>query len=300
MNFLTNDTLAELDSPSRHFRTTVANCQSPTKLRAKQLFLSNPFLAKRQSLDFDDNPYFTEPATHQFFIRPIPLSKNYTIENNEPETCENNQRVDEMSPISEKEDPDPKALKLKKTKSSTEVIVKTEILESNAEYKEREFISDADNGKKDFEIISSTKIEPVNDTVSIIIEIIDNGQDEGKTEKLIKERKNEKQLDRIEKKKRIASFYHDRNQLRSRISKVIAFWKGDNNFIPSVFRLVSLKQENPKILIEFQDFSLKGLSHIGEGFNDQLSESKLSKRINMIGQQYFDTDVYSVEYTETL
>lgn len=50
-------------------------------------------------------------------------------------------------------------------------------------------------------------------------------------------------------------------QMRSKISKVHSFWNGKSSFIPHVFRVIDFKRDRKGKLLEYLDYSLKGLSH---------------------------------------
>lgn len=291
MNYFSKESLAELDNPSRLFRETITDCMSPTKLKSKEQIKPFSFLNKREMMEIDDFPHFQELHKDAFFIQPIAVTVGDNQKKPELETYDTSKKIDEISPISVKAEPHVEIHKFKRTRSSPESVVKKDYTSTVHRNPETCFLSDEEMTRKITSPAINPKIEPFNKSKSLGNETLNITVPEIKTSKHVFQSRAEPDSPSLMKKKKPISFYNDRNQLKSRINKVNSFWKGTNNFIPSVFRLVNLQQGTKNILIEYQDFSLKGLCHMGHESNDYLYESKLSKQLDQIGEQYFYEDV---------
>jgi len=293
MNFFAKDTLAELDSSSRLFRAEAPDCMSPTKLRAKELFLSNPFLAKRESLDLDDFAQLLDNQPHTFLLRPLAVAKHASAADEGAETKANSQRVDDASPQSARQMQERADAKLKRTKLVESVQAKSQIIEPNLPVAvHKDFLSDVELAARGSDVEDHYTCEEPLKAESAPLPTEQFIVVSPTTDKIgQKSRKADAQpTDKLIKRKKTAPLYSERNQLRSRVAKVSAFWRGEHSFIPSVFRLVSLQTGARRCVIEFQDFSLKGLSHMADMCSDEMSESKLSRQIDNMGQVYFHED----------
>lgn len=287
-----NDMLAELETPTRIFRTNIEKCVSPIKQRSQDPFLQNLFLSKREVLDFDDLPLFPTSIKNAFSSEEIPVSQPYIEKTVVTETRESSKQVDGPSPLQLKDNATPLPIKFKPTTILTDKGRPSEIL-SPAKITEHNFLSEDEDLKK----IATTIISPKNHSLNIsrngVNDLPDMDNSANKYQKCIQQRKTIGIIDKGLKRKKSIMYTSERNQLKTRAMRVAAFWKGENSFIPSVFRVICLQREPLKMLIEFQDFSLKGLCHINENFDDEIYETKLSNHLDRLG----DENLYKVYET---
>lgn len=287
MNFFTKDSLDELENPRSMFRNDATDCPSPTKLKAKELFFTNSFLAKRESMDMEEPPELLSSINDKFAIETLPIAKDTNEKAEVTETHDASQKIDEISPLTIKDEPQINAPKFAKTNYSSEKYAQIYHFEPVPRLPDNNFLSeDEERHKKTNQKEQKVKIIEKN-SKNIDVKSEDKRSNEGQYHKLLKQRKSENlQLNRQGNKKKNTSQQLERNQLKSRINKVNTFWKGANYFIPNVFRLVNLKHGATKVLMEYQDFSMKGLCHINNALNEDESASKLSNKIDLIGKEY--------------
>lgn len=299
MNFISKDTLDELENPSRLFREQSTLSHIPSKLKAKDIMSHNTFQFKRESMGFDDLPNISDPFIDGFFSEPVPIIHN----DDDPklldiETQDSNQKIAELTSLEVQQALNLSMLKYKRTKYSS-------VISEDSEIKESELNSDNKDSrieiKKPQEInIISTDHNHTSPKDSHII-CIENTKRRPIIEKPYRKSfktDREFQKQQLQTKRRIILQQNERNLLKSRIAKVAKFWKGENTYIPSVFKVICLIKETEIFLVEFQDFSLKGLSHMIEDVNDELLESKLSRKLDLIGEKNFSEDISVIDATD--
>ena len=287
MNF-SNDYLAELETPTRIFRTNIEKCVSPTKPRSKDLFLNDLFLAKREILELDDYPNIPFSIKNEFFSEEIVQPEAKVTKIVEAETREVSQQVDGPSPLTVKGNPTPLPDKFKSEELLTETVKQPDIKKS-PKILNKDFLSDDEQLKKEIKAIASPKLQPhITSTKNIDLPDIDNINNKYQT--YVQQRKSTGIIDKGIKRKKTSMCNTERNQIKTRALRVSTFWKGENSFIPSVFKVIKLENDSQKVLIEFQDFSLKGLCHMEDNYNDAGNESKLSSQLDRLG----DKNLYDV------
>lgn len=283
-----DNTLAELDSPSRIFRTDMKECSSPLKLKVKEFFATSLFLNKRESMQMDDFFTFNEAINEEFFLEPLVLPVNKEDYDETTITRSSDQHINETSTIESKVKKGLKIQNMKNNKSTNEPSANFEVKVLEVRKPEANLLLKNNN----IEELPKTLQSPVNNSVSKFkstpIKVLNTPVPKNKCLKNIQQQ-NDSSVRSAAKKKSIA-LYNERNQLKSRIIKVSTFWKGFNNFIPSVFRLISFQNNPAKQIIEYQDFSLKGLSHDADESNILDIESKFCKEIDLIEEEYFIKD----------
>lgn len=283
MNF-SKECLAELETPTRIFRNNIDKCLSPMKPRAKDSVITDMFLAKREVLELEDDPTMSTFINNDFFTDERNLLKDKIIKPCNAETRETSQQVDGPSPQVTKENPTPFPVKFKQPQRQNETL-KEEDGKKFKETIEKGFLSDDEQFKSEAKAVLSPKINPIDTHFSNTIEQPTIGISNNKYEKYLQQRKSVGILDKTLKRKKTSTSIVDNNQLKTRTLKVSTFWRGENCFIPSVFKVIKLTDSSEKVLIEHQDFSLKGLSHIKDNFGDSDSQFKLSSQLDALGDQ---------------
>lgn len=300
MNF-PKDFLAELETPTRIFRTNMDKYVSPTKPRNKDAFLNDLFLSKRETLELDDCPNFNLSIKDEFFYedKTKPEVKATTTMPAEPETRETSEQVDGPSPQTVKENPIPIPSKFESLKKVTETIVEPKKLKRSKNI-ENDFLSDQESKNPSIRRLTSPKIESVAEALKQNTEGNSFEAGNNKYQEYIQHRTSNGISDKNNKRKKTGMQSLERNQLKSRANRVSQFWKGTNNFIPSVFKVIKLEIDPKRAIIEFQDFSLKGLCHMDENAEDgNQTDSKLSIHLDRLGDENLN-EIYKIMDTRTL
>lgn len=300
MNFITEEMLEELASPSRIFRTDNTLPQSPRKQQAMDRFLNKSLLNKRESMCFDDFPNPTRPDSDEFFIEVVPMRAKEERDKNRAEEASKRSSVPE-------EMVDAKVINVKATLVqsaqevtefsltnekievvTTELAVSTEI--TQIAHKEVECRVEEARVEQKPQINNSSTFETDDIKTSPVIDKF--------VRKLSKAEIDVPGMPNV-KRRKASTLTNERNLIRSRIAKVSMFWKGDNTYIPSVFRTLMLVKKPTKHLMEFQDFSLKGLSHGIDGQNSEAKEVRLTGKAEEEEYFYDDFEGPGVHYPVT-
>ena len=298
MNF-SKEYLAELESPTRIFRNNIDRCMSPTKSRVKDSFLTGMFLDKREIFELDEYPTMSTCIKSNFFTDERSRSKHKIIKPFNLETREMSQQINGPSPQTIRETPAPFPVKFKQAQTKNE----TSKNENGKEFKEtieKGFLSDDEQFKSEAEPIFNIRTKSTNTHFPNAIEQPAIDMSNNRYEKYIQQRKSVGIVDKNLKRKKTSTKFLDKSQLRTRILKISTFWRGKNCFIPSAFKVIKLNDSSDKVFIEYQDFSLKGLSHITDNFGETGSQFKLSSQLDTLGHQNLHNIGGILEHSSTL
>ena len=299
MNF-PKDFLAELETPTRIFRSNINKYASPTKPRTRDTFLCDLFLNKRETLDIDDFSNFNPSIKNEFIIDEkvkleVKTSTNQLIE---AETRAVSEQVGGPSPQTVKENPIPIPNKFESSKKLTETVIQPDN-SNNLRTDENDLQSENEFCKASIRKLSCPEIECTMESTKATIQKYTNGTSNNKYQDNLQQRISSGNPDKSVKRKKIGVQSLERNQIKSRANRVSQFWKGSNSFIPSVFRVIKLEREPEKVIIEFQDFSLKGLCHMDENPDYDDCNSKLSTHLDRLGDDNLN-EIYGIMGTRTL
>lgn len=278
MNF-PKDMLAELDTPTRLFRTHIHNRISPFRPKTQSPLLETLFVRKRETLELDDIPHFSSTIKNEFFGDDILVYKKPVISETELETtCIMHQiRVDLVHQCKEPGITFPSDFKKIKTVTNWQTDVNSLQLDNTR----KEAISDDPDNPKINKIVESPELQPIEDS-KLTPKEVSVTANQNNYNNIVQQRK-ASILVGTQARKRLPFSSQVTNQLRTRALRVSSFWRRDNNFIPSVFRLVQLVREPKRGLVELQDFSLKGLCHVDDSFGEENLGAELDKQLDMLG-----------------
>jgi len=277
MNFITEDMLEELASPSRIFRTDSTMPQSPRKQQAIDRFLNKSLLTKRESMCFDDFPNPARPDSDGFFIEVVAMRAKDDAEKETGEALSKRSSVPE-------EVADAKVINVKAVfTQTTKEVSEFSVVNEKIEVVTTELATSTEIMKVAVKEVECKIVEAEPQPKAQINNSPTFETDDIKTPPVVdkparKLSKTEPDVCAVQniKRRKASTLTNERNLIRSRIAKVGMFWRGDNTYIPSVFRTLMLVKEPTKHLVEFQDFSLKGLSH---GIDGQNSEAKVTTKL---------------------
>ncbi len=249
------DNLPDLDTSARFFDDRRNNYPpSPVKQKAREIYNKDFCLKKRPSRFFDDDSQSFFNIKH-VLKDPFKSAKPFPPIFNKLETVQEKELVNVQFAEVERD------LKLNQLSPETQEPV----------------------SQSDFKIkITKSKLKPVENKPKMPEPKLDKPEPKVEKPKRPERKKSADELNNLPKfhskysdyikerqgknntKKRHKKSIHYSKyppQLRSKISKVHSFWNGKSSFIPHVFRVIDFKRDRKGKLLEYLDYSLKGLSH---------------------------------------
>ena len=273
-----NDSLAELETPTRIFRTHGGSNAQFNRPKVASPLLDSLFIRKREMMELDEAPHHASRLKSEFFgeeIKKQHEARSTGIDMSLPADKKLFEALLPLQHAKADETRDPKFKKVKAAAKSPEAPIepKTNAVTPNDESVQH-FHSPT---QKTTRLIG--KENPVKSPTSKPVEIPESS----KYTRAIQQRK---QGDVTLLGRRQAPLNTgERGQLRSRMTKISAFWRGESTFIPSAFRLLQLRREPKRAIVELQDFSMKGLCHVSEGFANEEDEEDLAKHLDSLGDE---------------
>lgn len=255
------DNLPDLEISARIFDDRKSNYPpSPVKQKAKEIYLKDFCLTKRPSRVFNDDVFvnFTNKHSTKDLFKPFknfpsifndqePVQEKELGKVNFAET-EHDLKPNQLSP--ETQEPLPKnsfRIKIKKPKPQPveNKPKKEEPKIEKPKRPERKKSADELNNLPKFHAKYSDYVKE-------------------RQGKINNKKRNKKNLYNLK----------DPPQLRAKVSKVYSFWNGKTSFIPQVFRVIDFKKDRRGKLLEYLDYSLKGLSHEYGEFTEMRREEE--------------------------
>lgn len=280
-----NDLLADLETATRIFRTNVPKSSSPFNLYPQNLFPSPVFLGKREVIELEDIHPFSSDIEKEFFNNTSKLVKPKTDVPLDLETVHSSQKLDDGLKITEFDHHRGYRCKLRPTKVNLKTRNEIDKKRKTESIKET-FLSEPEESEN-----VKTTVPASNDIAADLKqpqkELRQENLNTTSYDKVIEQHKSSSVFKQTIRKRKISMHNTDRGQLKNRVSKVAAFWKGENAFLPSIFRLLRLEKFPHKVLIEFQDFSLKGVNHVNESCEEQDAEAIMAEEMDGLSAEGF-------------
>lgn len=272
------DNLPELDVSTKLFRdNNKNNCESPVKLKAKELYNRDFSIREPKMIFFDEDN--NSPCQVKKLFKMRIFKRNQSVEASDKEIKLVSYKSDFNGCEEEQSD---KEKEIKQSTPKPIESIKQDIDEIKQEPVESvKKLSELEN-KIDKQ---SKKIEPIEQPDKkrnkLAEELSKQQTFSSRYHKCVMERKQNKNPKKISKKKNGAFKEIIKPQLRNKIIKTSLYWRRRNTFIPSVFHLFKFEPNVKRSVFEYQDFSLKGLAHDREDMKDGLqgiTESRISQK----------------------
>lgn len=274
-----NDALAELETPTRIFRTDSTSNIQGFKNKTQSPLLYSLFSGKREMMELDEVSHHATSIRTEFFSDDIKKYRNQPTHTSKTTNLADKNFFETVLPIKQQKSIDSGCEKFKKVKTISKLMedktdIKLDLPLCNVDV--------SNNIPSQYQNPLQNISNEISNSVQAIkpIEIPQNS----KYNKIVLQRKQGDSLIPFNRRKMSLS-NNDRGYLRSRVTKVCAFWRGDNNFIPSVFKLLKFTKEPKRAIIELQDFSMKGLCHISDSFNQDDNDRDLTKQLDSLGDE---------------
>lgn len=267
------DTLEVLTPCIKFFQTKESRFAN---LAAQATALSGIFLTKRERLDSDD---FTEVVLRRNrgisdAILPdykIVLDGHYDRKRRRSSILMMkelpNLTVDELNPEPEPLDPiieenkDDEKSESRKRKDNDGFDF---LMPKNKRKKDTKFVIKMDKGKEDLKLNTKSKIRQKEMSEEVDKHSLNSFI---KTDEIPNENDNEN---------RLVGFIDEKQRLKTKIGKVDIYWDKKSLYIPNVFRLARLIDDDNKNLMEFQDYSKKSVLVQGNGPSHKKSSDSIA------------------------
>lgn len=273
-----NDSLAELETPTRIFRTHGGSNAQFNRPKVASPLLDSLFIRKREMMELDEAPHHASRLKSEFFGEEIKKQHEARLAGTDASLPADRKLFEALLPLRSVQSDETRNAKFKKVKlpaKSPEVFIepKTNAVTPNDE-SVQQFNSPTQKTAR-----LNGKENPVKSPTSKPIDISESS----KYTRMIQQRR---QGDATMLNRRQTTLgTGERGQLRSRVTKINAFWRGESTFIPSAFRLLQLRREPKRTVVELQDFSMKGLCHVSEGFANEDEEEDMAKHLDSLGDE---------------
>lgn len=279
---ISKNTLEELETPRRIFRSNTEPCVMPSKPRNSPFSLTDMFLKKREVMDIDE--LYPQVQKQNLFAGE---SKLTTIGEKRLERAATASKLFNEDTILQRPENEKEALVKEivyKPRRHTVNLKCTPMdigsFDDNKSFK-NDFLSDDENFKRSIRCAISTKASLVNYQSTKQPSLVEINASLIKTSDFAQKLEASKSIEAFKKQRKMIAA--ERNQLKTRAHRISLFWNGKISFIPSAFRLFSVSPDYKKSITELQDFSLKGLNHVdadNEGSNFELYECQSTKSVN--------------------
>lgn len=291
MNFITEDMLEELASPSRLFRANSTASHTTKKAQVMDRFLTKSLLSKRESMCFDDFSHSPKLEPDRFFIETVAVQETCESKKNGEKsqlTISTEVRIVEKQEAREPEERFGQDFKENLVSSVGKEKIQVESLDLQAATTLQTDQSGSTLHRESSPLVQTKAV--VNNSKFFETENTKISPQVDAPNRKASKCELDLQNSQLMRKRKPSTVNSERNLIRSRVNKVSTFWKGENTYMPGVFRTLSIVRGANKCLVEFQDFSLKGLNHNGDGLNEDSQEIKAESKNEAVDDEYFYDD----------